>query len=106
MLDEERVIALFRIVQEALTNVARHAGANEVTISLEQVGPHRRLEIRNDRRGFDSSAPRAKSFGLVGMRESALMLGGEIPVHSAPVSGTSIAVRIPADDDAHRQAGV
>ncbi|MFL9859558.1 hypothetical protein PQR72_28145 [Paraburkholderia madseniana] len=106
MLDKERAIALFRIVKEALTNVAPHVGATGATISLEQVGPHRRLEIRNDRRGFDSSAPRAKSFGLVGMRERAMMLGGEIPVHSAPVSGTSIAVRIPADDEAHRQAGV
>ncbi|CAE6816915.1 hypothetical protein R69608_05910 [Paraburkholderia nemoris] len=46
----------------------------------------------------------AKSFGLVGMGESALMLGGKIVVHSAPVSDTSIAVRIPADDEAHHQA--
>ncbi|MET3229045.1 UNVERIFIED_ORG: PAS domain S-box-containing protein [Burkholderia sp. 1263] len=100
VLDEERAVALFRIVQEALTNVARHAGASEVTISLEQVEQYWNLEIRDDGRGFDSTAPRAKSFGLVGMRERALMLGGEISVHSAPGSGTSIAVRIPADDEA------
>ncbi|CAE6787624.1 Sensor protein VraS [Paraburkholderia nemoris] len=105
MLDKERAIALFRVVQEALTNVARYAGATAVTISLEQIGPHRRLEIRNDGRGFDSSAPRARPFGLVGMRAHALMLGGEIPLHSAPVSGTSIAARIRADDEAHHQAG-
>ncbi|PRX28180.1 PAS domain S-box-containing protein [Paraburkholderia sp. BL18I3N2] len=98
VLDEARAIALFRIVQEALTNVARHAAATQVTISLEQTGRCWVLEISDDGCGFDSMAARMKSFGLVGMRERVLMLGGEISVRSAPGSGTSITVRIPVDD--------
>jgi PAS domain S-box-containing protein len=98
VLDEVRAIALFRIVQEALTNVARHANATQVTISLEPAEHHWTLEIRDDGRGFDSATTRIKSFGLVGMRERVLMLGGEISVFSAPGSGTSITVRIPLGD--------
>ncbi|RKR37832.1 PAS domain S-box protein [Paraburkholderia sp. BL17N1] len=98
VLDEARAIALFRIVQEALTNVARHAAATQVMISLERTGRCWVLEIIDDGCGFDSMAARMKSFGLVGMRERVLMLGGEISVLSAPGSGTSITVCIPADD--------
>lgn len=99
-LDEARAVALFRIVQEALTNVARHAQANEVTISLKEVDSHWILEICDDGQGFEPMAIRTKSFGLVGMKERALMLAGEISVVSAPGNGTSITVRIPADEAA------
>jgi len=96
VLDEARSTAVFRIVQEALTNAARHAGATQVTISLKQVMSRWVLEVRDDGRGFDDSQNR-KTFGLVGMHERALMLGGEIAVVSAPGKGTSIILSIPCE---------
>lgn len=95
VLDEALAVALFRIVQEALTNVVRHASAEQVTISLAQANDDWVLEVRDDGRGFDSTTVREKSFGLVGMRERALMLGGDISIASARGCGTSVAVRIP-----------
>ncbi|MGV2289371.1 PAS domain S-box protein [Trinickia sp. YCB016] len=95
VLSEERATALFRIVQEALTNVARHADATEVCITLERRGGECFLEVRDDGRGFDPEAPHRKSFGLAGMKERVLMLGGEIAVVSSPNRGTAINVRVP-----------
>jgi len=94
-LAEDRAIALFRIVQEALTNITRHADAKQVFITLEQRGGDCLLEVRDDGRGFDPVAIRKKSFGLAGMKERVLMLAGEIDVASSPGDGTSIKVRIP-----------
>ncbi|WP_240655736.1 PAS domain-containing sensor histidine kinase [Paraburkholderia phosphatilytica] len=94
-LDEDRAIALFRIVQEALTNVARHAGAHEVAVELRQSGDDCVLEVRDDGRGFDPDAIRRNSFGLAGMKERVMMLGGEIVVGSARGNGTVIKVRVP-----------
>ncbi|WP_254699686.1 sensor histidine kinase [Trinickia violacea] len=95
VLSEERATALFRIVQEALTNVARHADATEVCITLERRGGDCFLEVRDDGRGFDPDATHRKSFGLAGMKERVLMLGGEIAVVSSPNRGTAINVRVP-----------
>ena len=94
-LAEDRAIALFRIVQEALTNVTRHANAKEVFITLEQKGNDCLLEVRDDGRGFDPVAIRNKSFGLAGMKERVLMLGGALDVVSSPGNGTLIKVRVP-----------
>ncbi|WP_240702098.1 sensor histidine kinase [Trinickia terrae] len=94
-LSDERATAVFRIVQEALTNVARHADAREVWITLTCTGGDCFLEVRDDGRGFDPVAIRRKSFGLAGMKERVLMLGGEIAIVSAPNLGTSINVRVP-----------
>lgn len=94
-LAEEQAIALFRIVQEALTNVTRHADARKVFITLEQSGDDCLLEVRDDGRGFDPVAIRKKSFGLAGIKERVLMLGGELDVASSPGHGTSIKVRVP-----------
>ncbi|MFL9869966.1 PAS domain-containing protein [Paraburkholderia fungorum] len=90
---EEQAIALFRIVQEALTNVARHAEAKHVSITLEHKGSDCLLEVRDDGKGFDPVAVGRQSFGIVGMRERVLMLGGEINVASSPGCGTSLGVR-------------
>ncbi|SDG15865.1 PAS domain-containing sensor histidine kinase [Paraburkholderia phenazinium] len=92
---EDRAIALFRIVQEALTNVARHAQAKQVFITLEQKGFDCQLEVRDDGNGFDPLTIGKQSFGLVGMKERVLMLGGEIIISSTPGNGTSIRVRVP-----------
>ena len=97
VLDEERAVALFRISQEALTNVARHAKATHVTISLERFEDYWILEIRDNGHGFESTATPRKTFGLVGMKERAQMLGGEISIESASGHGTAIVLRIPID---------
>jgi PAS domain S-box-containing protein len=94
-LSEDRAIALFRIVQEALTNVARHARAQHVHVTLACIGEDCLLEVRDDGRGFDPVATRKRSFGLAGMKERMLMLGGKIDIASAPGKGTRINVRMP-----------
>jgi PAS domain S-box-containing protein len=94
-LAEERAIAMFRIVQEALTNITRHADAHQVFITLEQTEDDCLLEVRDDGRGFDPVTIPRKSFGLAGMKERVLMLGGVLDVASSPGHGTSIKVRVP-----------
>ncbi|MBB5421474.1 PAS domain S-box-containing protein [Paraburkholderia atlantica] len=92
---EDRAIVLFRIVQEALTNVTRHAAARRVIIALERTPDACLLEVHDDGCGFDVFATRKRSFGLAGMEERVLMLGGAIDVISSPGAGTMIKVRLP-----------
>ena len=94
-LTEEALIVLYRIVQEALTNVARHAQATTVDITVRQDNCCCRLEINDDGLGFDPSANRGKSFGLLGMQERIEQLGGEFSISTAPGKGARIEVRIP-----------
>lgn len=94
-LDEERATALFRIVQESLTNVARHAHAQNVDISLKREGDAYLLEVRDDGKGFDHEMLKKKTFGLMGIRERVMLLQGELEISSAPGSGTTVSVRIP-----------
>lgn len=90
--------ALFRIAQEALTNVARHAQASRVTVSLEPVDGGARLTIADDGVGFDPAAPRRPgeppSWGLLTMRERAEAVGGRLKVESAPGKGTQVVVEV------------
>ncbi|CAE6867946.1 Serine/threonine-protein kinase PknD [Paraburkholderia aspalathi] len=95
VVSEDCAIALFRLVQEALTNVTRHAAAKQVIISLGRMPDACVLEVRDDGRGFDALAPPHNSFGLVGMRERVLMLGGQIDIVSSPGTGTAIKVSLP-----------
>jgi signal transduction histidine kinase len=95
VMSEDHAVVLFRLVQEALTNVARHSAATEVIITLERTPGAYVLEVRDDGQGFDAQAIRKTSFGLAGMEERVLMLGGEIEVLSAPGAGTAIKVRLP-----------
>ncbi|MGX6998153.1 AAA family ATPase [Caballeronia sp. KNU42] len=94
-MSEDHAIVLFRLVQEALTNVARHAAASEVIIMLERTTGGCVLEVRDDGQGFDAQAIRKTSFGLAGMEERVVMLGGQIQVVSAPGAGTAIRVSFP-----------
>jgi PAS domain S-box-containing protein len=88
--------ALFRIFQEALTNVARHARATRVEVVQQKRRDRLVLRIRDNGRGFDPADPSlSKSLGLVGMRERAAILGGRVNVSSAPGKGTSVTVWIP-----------
>lgn len=94
-LTEEALIVLYRIVQEALTNITRHAQATNVDIAIGQDNSGCWLEINDDGLGFDPSVTRSKSFGLLGMQERIELLGGEFSVRTAPGKGVRIEVRIP-----------
>ena len=90
--------AIFRILQESLTNVARHAAATQVEITLEAEEQELVLTVRDNGRGFSTGESRASgSFGLIGMRERVYLLNGEVSVHSEAGKGTLIEVRIPLD---------
>lgn len=92
--------AVFRLVQEALTNVAKHAEAKRVEVAIEQRLTEVLVSIRDDGRGFSPQDPRkAGSFGLVGLRERAYLIGGEVVITSAAGQGTSIEVRLPIPSD-------
>jgi two-component system sensor histidine kinase UhpB len=95
-LDEATRIALYRMVQEALTNIARHAHASEVRIGLRQQGNELQLTVLDNGVGFDEALmQREDSYGLMGMRERALMLGGTLEAGNAPRGGGRITVRLP-----------
>ena len=94
--------ALFRVVQEALTNVLRYAGATTVILSLDVVNGILRLEVADNGGGFDASCIDAvdavhPTLGLWGMRERASILGGDFVLRSAPGKGTTIKVEVPLD---------
>jgi len=86
--------AVYRIVQEGLTNAIRHAGATRVTISVDDRAGVIYASVTDDGRGFDPAAP-DEGFGLTGMRERVSLLRGELEITSSP-EGTTIAAAIPA----------
>lgn len=95
-LDPERAVALFRIFQEILTNVTRHAEANELDISLAEDGADLILRAHDNGRGIRASdLSNPKSLGLLGMRERALLLGGDVTIRGPQGKGTTVTVRIP-----------
>ena len=98
-LDTARRTVLFRIAQEALTNVARHAHASQVDVSIQKLPGAIRMEIKDDGKSFEVErtlhAKGNKRLGLLGMRERVEMVGGTFCVESAPGKGTSIEVEIP-----------
>ena len=90
--------AMFRIFQEILTNVARHAQASVVHITLQEQAGSLVLDVRDNGRGVtDAELADPHSLGLVGMRERALLLGGETIFTGSPGTGTAVRVRIPLD---------
>ena len=90
--------AIFRILQESLTNVARHAAATQVEVTLETEGRALVLTVSDNGRGFSAGETRASgSFGLIGMRERVYLLNGEVSVQSNAGKGTVVAVRIPLE---------
>lgn len=96
MLDAEISISVFRIFQEALTNVAKHANASKVEVGLSQNGDCFFLEVTDNGRGI-TAADRSKtaSFGIRGMLERAREFGGDIMVSGVPGRGTKVIVRVP-----------
>jgi len=91
---------LFRIAQEALANVRRHARATAVEIILNTTPRSARLTVQDNGRGFDPAAVPADRLGLVGMRERAELLGGRLRVRSASGGGTTVVASVPLDKDA------
>lgn len=94
-LDDDHTAALFRIFQEALTNIAKHAGATRVTVSLRRQRAHLTLTICDNGRGIQA-ADRLKphSFGLRGMSERAKALGGTLALSQTPGGGTMVTIKI------------
>jgi signal transduction histidine kinase len=100
--------ALYRIVQEALTNIAKHAAAENVSIVLEKRASLLRLIIEDDGRGFDvsrtlgssrGSKPIDGKLGLYGMRERAALLEGALTIESTPGVGTTVFVTVPLEEE-------
>jgi signal transduction histidine kinase len=88
--------ALFRVLQESLTNVAKHSGATQVGVSFARIGDDAVVSVRDNGRGIDpASAKKPGSFGLTGLRERAYLLGGTLRIDSAPGKGTLIEFRVP-----------
>ena len=99
-LDPAVALALYRILQESLTNVARHAGAKAVRVELSAVGGDVALTVSDDGRGFDATALPAMlqgegSLGIYGMMERAELLGGTFEIKSCPGQGTTVRVALP-----------
>ncbi len=99
---------LFRAAQEALTNIARHAGASQVAIELSHDTNGVRLIVTDNGSGFDVNAPpkyeRGSGLGLVGMRERVALVGGTCTVESEPGRGTRIVIELPAKEGVERAA--
>lgn len=93
------VTALFRITQECLTNVARHAQATQVRISLLQVGPNLELTVTDDGKGMATPATASsEGLGLIGIRERAIMLNGAATFSSRADAGTTIKIVVPMNN--------
>jgi two-component system, NarL family, sensor histidine kinase UhpB len=95
-LAKETELVLYRVAQEGLTNVARHAGAHHVTLCLRRSGDDVELLIRDDGKGLGVAAEGA---GLRGMRERALLVGAALSVGPGPSGGTDVSLRVPAGRD-------
>ena len=94
-LPPELETTLYRVVQEALSNVVKHAGAEHVSVVLAQRESGVAAIIEDDGQGFDESLIRPDALGLTGMRERLALVGGTLEIESAPGSGTTVAARVP-----------
>lgn len=93
---KEHAIAVFRIFQESLTNVARHAQARKVRTKIEKYDGALWVEITDDGKGITAEDLNAHGkFGLLGMRERALVFGGEVTITGAPGRGTTVKIKVP-----------
>lgn len=100
-LHEPYATAVFRIVQESLVNVAKHARAARVQVSVARTGAEVTLSVSDDGAGFEAAAPRKDgSLGLAGLRERAQLLKGTVSITSAPGQGTRVQALIPVREDA------
>jgi PAS domain S-box-containing protein len=95
-IDREASMTLLRILQEALTNIVRHAKAKQVRVSLLRSKKYAQMTIRDNGQGMDMRKMSIdSSLGLLGMRERAAAVGGDVEIHSEPGRGTTITARVP-----------
>jgi signal transduction histidine kinase len=87
--------AMYRVVQEALTNIARHADAASVSVDLATAASEVRISISDDGKGIDTSSRKAPSLGLIGMQERSRMIGGELHITGSPSKGTTVILTVP-----------
>lgn len=92
--DRDRDAMLYRIVQESLSNIARHAQASEVQVTLQRCGPVLTLTVQDNGVGMTAQVPRSGS-GLTGIRERVTAIGGKFVVDSVPGRGTALSLSIP-----------
>jgi signal transduction histidine kinase len=95
-LHPEAETTLYRVIQEALTNIVKHAGATRVSILLQRKSGAVVAVVEDDGSGFDPGATREDALGLAGMRERVLLVGGRLQVESSPGSGTTLVAEVPA----------
>lgn len=94
----EHATAAFRILQEALVNVARHAHAKNVTVEIRLAGDTLLLAVSDDGCGIgDDTLSSARSIGLIGMRERAGALGGDVDIRRLPAGGTIVEIELPLE---------
>jgi PAS domain S-box-containing protein len=98
LLTDEAKLALYRIVQESLSNAVRHSGAGRVSLTLRAENALVSAEVEDDGRGFlaDRAAANGGGLGLVGMQERAVMIGARVTVDSTPGQGTRVRVELPS----------
>ncbi len=102
-LEPDRATAVFRLLQESLTNIARHAQATRVLVTIEQDSDHLSFRVQDDGRGItEADLANSKSFGLLGMRERVHLLQGELSIQGAPDQGTVVEVYIPLQGNAEK----
>jgi two-component system sensor histidine kinase UhpB len=94
-LDEETELAVYRVAQESLTNVARHANASRVLVRLVSDGDSVVLTVSDDGSGFGDRQPRERGGGIRGMRERALLVGGELSVKPGAGGGVEVRLEVP-----------
>lgn len=107
VVDDTRATALFRILQESLNNVFRHARASNARIELQKEGDCLRMTVADNGIGiFPGCRRKANSFGLVGIKERVSTFGGELMINTGRDQGTSVTVSIPVDDRNVAQSGL
>jgi signal transduction histidine kinase len=97
-------IAFYRVIQEALNNIAKHASASEVSLDFEQNNDEVRLTIVDNGRGFDREAASKEGFGLSIMRERSAAIGAQLSLASRPGSGTKLTMFWQADNVEQRRS--
>jgi signal transduction histidine kinase len=92
----ETETVLYRIVQESLTNIVKHASARRVSITLVRKGASAVVVVEDDGRGFDPDEIRDGALGIAGMRERVALVGGKLTLESFPGAGTTLVAEVPA----------
>jgi two-component system sensor histidine kinase UhpB len=94
-LNKNAEISMFRILQESFTNIAKHAQATEVTVDIKKENGNYSLEIHDNGIGFNPNQPQSSKFGIIGMKERAKLIGGEVSISSQAGKGTIIKLIVP-----------